>query len=65
MGWPLQRAYLDGLESDGLVKFSGGGDEGFPAASAGGPQVRKGVDAGTDVIDIGAMRRQLEQRGGG
>lgn len=25
-----------------------------------GPKVRTGVDAGTDVIDIGAMRAELE-----
>lgn len=60
----MQRAYLDGLEADGTLSFKdGGGEEGFPAAGAGGPQVRKEVDAGTDVIDLGAMRQALEKRG--
>ncbi len=34
-----------------------------------GPQIREGVDAGTDVIDLTAMRAELEadraRRGGG
>jgi len=47
------------------VSFKGGGDaEGFPAAIDGGPQVRKAVDAGTEVIDLTAMRQELSKRGG-
>ena len=59
----MQRAYLDGLEADGTI--SGGGEgqagEGFPAASAGGPTARR-AEVATDVIDIGSMRAELEQR---
>lgn len=59
----MKRAYLDGLEADGTISFEGEeGEEGFPAASAGGPQVRKAVDAGIDVIDLTAMRAQLESK---
>jgi hypothetical protein len=63
-------AYLDGLEADGTVSFKGdeegAEEEGFPAEAAGGPTVRREVDAGTDVIDITAMRAELEKqkRGG-
>lgn len=61
----MRRAYLDGLEGDGTISFEAGEGE-IPAASAGGPQVRKAVDAGTDVIDLTSMRAQLEskRRGG-
>ena len=56
---------MEGLELDGTLSFKDGDEEeGFPAAADGGPQVRKAVDAGTDVIDITALRAQLEQRGG-
>jgi len=56
---------MDGLEAEEILSWRGGeGEEGFPAASAGGPTVRKGVDAGTDVIDLAEMRAELEKRGG-
>jgi hypothetical protein len=62
----VRRTYLDGLEGDGTIRFEEGeGEEGFPAASAGGPQVRKDVDPGTRVIDLTAMREQLEKKRGG
>lgn len=55
---------MDGLEADGTVSFEGGGE--IPAASAGGPTVRQGVDPGTKVIDLTSMRAELEnkRRGG-
>lgn len=52
----MQRCYLDGLEQDGTLGESGDGElpPGFE------PTVRENVDAGTDVIDLAAMRSQLE-----
>ena len=59
---------MEGLEADGTLSFKGEDEgaeaEGFPATEAGGPRVRREVDAGTDVIDITSMREQLEKRGG-
>ena len=54
--WATQRALLEGLENDESVPF------GFePAAEApAGPRVRENVDAGMSVIDLAAMRAQLE-----
>lgn len=61
----MQRAYLEGLEADGTIKLQDSSEDGFPAEGEGGPRVRKGVDAGTDVIDITAMRAELEGKRGG
>ena len=61
----MQRAYLDGLEAEGVISLKGTGEEGFPSTAEGGPTVRKGVDAGTDVIDLTAMRKHLESTRGG
>jgi hypothetical protein len=64
----VRRAYLDGLEADGTISFKGDGEEGegeFPAASAGGPTVRKDIDPGTKVINLTEMREQLEKKRGG
>jgi hypothetical protein len=46
---------MQGLEMEGIVEFAGG-DE----APASGPAVREGVDAGMPVIDLAAMRAELE-----
>lgn len=62
----MKRAYLDGLDADESVPMSlreGGGDgEGLPVT-------KRTVDPGVDVIDLAAMREQLDasrgQRGGG
>jgi len=65
MPWTWQRAYLEGLEGDGTVSSEGeAGEGGFPSAAEGGPTVRR-AQAGTDVIDLTAMRAELEQRRGG
>lgn len=63
LGWDLQRLYLDGLAADESVPFHF--TEEAPEMGAGtgmGPVVRENVDAGTDVIDLGAMRDQLEDQ---
>lgn len=55
--WYVQRAYLEGLEEDQEVPFGWseeGTDSGLPFTR------REAVDAGTDVIDLAAMRDQLE-----
>lgn len=68
MRWDIRRAYLEGLDQDESVPFSMQETE-LPAAGApGGFSVRENVDAGVDVIDLTALRRELEagrQKGGG
>lgn len=68
--WDVQRSYLEGLSEDESIPFSyGGGDDGLDQdglpAGIRGPQ-RRTADTGQEVIDLAAMRRELEaQRGGG
>jgi hypothetical protein len=63
--WTVQRAYLEGLEADGTItRDEEAADGGFPSPAEGGPTVRR-AEAGTDVIDITAMRDELERRRGG
>jgi hypothetical protein len=57
--------YLDGLDQEEEIPFSlGAGDGGFEDGSTApgqqGPTIRTGVDAGTNVIDLAAMRAELE-----
>jgi hypothetical protein len=54
--WDVTRAYLWGLEQDGTIGEAQDGElpDGFE------PTVRSDVDAGTDVIDLAAMRTELE-----
>jgi len=51
------------------VPFSWQEQTGEVTPGMNGPQIREGVDAGTDVIDLTAMRAELEadraRRGGG
>jgi hypothetical protein len=65
--WYIKRAYLQGLDEDETVPFhfAEEGVETLPPAER--PATRTGVDAGTAVIDLTAMREQLEahRRGGG
>jgi hypothetical protein len=61
----VQRAYLAGLEADGTLSYDEGDGE-MPE----GAVHRTGVEAGTDVIDLAAMRDELEaerrrKQGGG
>ena len=58
----MQRAYLEGLEADGTVSFDRDGE--FPSEAEGGPKVRQ-AEVTADVIDITAMRAELEQQRGG
>jgi hypothetical protein len=62
----VQRSYLEGLEADGTITRDEGEAAGgaFPSAAEGGP-VQRQAEAGTDVIDITAMRAELEKRRGG
>jgi hypothetical protein len=52
----VQRCYLEGLQQDGTLGEQDDGElpPGFE------PTVRENVDAGTEVIDLAAMRDQLE-----
>ena len=57
MPWPEQRAVIDFMEQAEDIPLSvAEGD--IPADLR--PTVRANVDAGTDVIDLGAMRAELE-----
>jgi hypothetical protein len=63
--WPVQRAYLDGLDEDESVPISfteGGGPEEVTASlhPSERPSTRENVDAGMHVIDLSAMRKSLE-----
>ena len=65
LGWDIQRIYMDGLEAEEVVSFDRGESEGaIPSHAAGGPQTRT-ADPGTKVIDITALRSELEARRGG
>lgn len=59
--WDIQQAYLDGLDQDEDIPFSRNSDaSGAFGEGEMGPTVRTGVDAGTAVIDLAAMRAELE-----
>lgn len=66
--WHDQRALIEGLDQDEDVPVRFEETGGPQQQSAQGPTIRENVDAGVDVIDISAMRDELEaarQRGGG
>jgi hypothetical protein len=69
MRWDLRRAYLEGLDQDESVPFAMQQSEMPMAGLPGGFRVRENVDAGVEVIDLSAMRAELEagrrQKGGG
>lgn len=71
LAWDIQRAYLDGLHEDESVPFRWRETEpGEITPGVSGPQIRENVDPGTKVIDLSAMRAELEaarskQQGGG
>jgi hypothetical protein len=54
-GWHVQRCYIEGLESEGLISSGGGGEE---AAREAGVVSRK-ADTGAAVIDLARMRAAL------
>jgi hypothetical protein len=63
LSWDLQKTYLAGLAEDESVPFSwkeepAGPGELTPGVS--GPQVRENVDIGARVLDLTAMRAELE-----
>lgn len=58
--WDLRRAYLEGLSDDETVPFAiedNASAGAFPQGMQ--PNIRR-ADAGTDVIDLAAMREELE-----
>jgi hypothetical protein len=57
--WYVQKAYLEGLEAEGIFEFREAGPEPGEMGLE-GPAVREGVDAGVGVIDLTAMREELE-----
>lgn len=61
MRWDLRRAYLEGLDQDESVPFHMEVSE-MPmlAGAPGGFRVRENVDAGVEVIDLTALRAELE-----
>lgn len=67
LSWDLQQTYLDGLSEDEEIPFrmvpDAGrrfrpGEEAAPGTA--GPGMREGVDAGVKVIDLAAMKTELE-----
>ena len=64
----MQKCYLDGLAEDESVPFTWKEETGELTPGMAGPVRRENVDAGTDVIDLTAMRAELEaeraKRGG-
>jgi RNA polymerase-binding transcription factor DksA len=56
--WATQRAYLEGLDEDQEVPFGWSEDTGSELPFT----RREAVDAGTDVIDLAAMRSELEEQ---
>lgn len=60
--WGIQRAYLEGLEQEGIFEMKGGGN----AEDLFGPEgiTRREVDTGGQVIDITGMISDLERRRG-
>lgn len=57
--WHQQRAILDFMEQAEDIPF-GFDSSGTGLPSDQRPQVRENVDAGTEVIDLNAMRAELE-----
>jgi len=66
MRWDLRRAYLEGLDQDESVPFHMEQSEVPMAGQPGGFRIRENVDAGVEVIDLTALRAELEagRRGG-
>jgi hypothetical protein len=58
LSWDLQQTYLDGLSEDEEIPFRMQADAGRRFRP--GPGTREGVDAGVKVIDLTAMREELE-----
>jgi hypothetical protein len=67
MSWGLQQTYLDGLDQEEDIPFSRSKDVGQTfrpgedmAPGVNGPTIRENVDTGVKVIDLAAMREELE-----
>lgn len=58
MRWDLRRTYLEGLDQDESVPFRWEIREDGPGVP--GFKIRENVDAGVQVIDLNAMRAELE-----
>lgn len=58
----MQKCYLEGLAEDESVPFSWSEEPGDGEVTPGvsGPTIRENVDAGVKVIDLTAMRAELE-----
>lgn len=57
--WDIQKMYLEGLADDKLITLGVAPEETWENVQGGGPQ-RRTVDTGADVIDLAAMKRELE-----
>jgi hypothetical protein len=61
--------YLEYLDEDEEIPFQINAPEDGDAPPGTGPAIREGVDIGADVLDLNAMRAELEEarkrRGGG
>lgn len=62
--------YLEQLDEDEEIPFQLNTEQPTEAAGDIGPSVRENVDTGADVLDINAMRAELEEarnarKGGG
>jgi len=56
----VQKCYLDGLAEDESVPFSFREENTELTPGMAGPKVRENVDMGADVLDLTAMRAELE-----
>ena len=61
LGWDYQQMYLEHLDEDEQVPFRI--ETSTPGESAGdvGPATRENVDIGASVLDLNAMRADLEE----
>ncbi len=61
LGWDYQQMYLDHLDADEEIPFHI--DTPTPGESSGdvGPATRENVDIGASVLDLNAMRADLEE----
>lgn len=61
LDWTHRRMYLEYLDQDEEIPFSLGSSDAEGAENGAGPTVREGVDIGADVLDLNAMRAELEE----
>lgn len=61
LGWDYQQMYLDHLDQDEEIPFRIETSQPNEPAGADGPATRENVDIGASVLDLNAMRADLEE----